>query len=205
MSYKFTDADSVKGNWFKFTNVGDNIQGTYINKRSVISPINGNDQNVYELKLENGEIWNVGSKPAIDEKMRNIKFGQIIEFKLIEIRPSKKAGLNAAKIIQVFANSNVVDKEWLLEQESLGQLAPVGEDEIKVTPLPASGDPVADAIDAISDAPTAKDIEAQIISLGASKFNLTDANEIKTEIMTKTGLAFIEGNYPKILEALKAV
>jgi hypothetical protein len=214
MPYNFTEDDAVKSNWFKFNNIGDSIQGTLIGRKVSQNRLRNNeDQNVYELKVESGEVWNIGGKKAIDQMMRGVKLGQIVEFKLVEIREPKIKGHNATKIIKVFARPDVVDKEWLLEQESMSG-ADNGDgysyQEEPSTPYtgtttPAPADPVQEAMDAITGAPTPADTLAMILNLGGTKFGLTDQVQIQTEIMKRTGLAFMEQNYTKILELLKAM
>lgn len=121
----FDESNMIKGNWAKFDKVGDQIKGTYVGSKIVFDRLRNADKTVYELQLDNGEIWNVGSKPAIDEQMRHVKLGQIIGFKFIAEGKPAKPGLNPAKIIKVFARQDLVNKEWL-EQNEMASMGGAG-------------------------------------------------------------------------------
>lgn len=114
----FNDANKVKGNWFQKTAIGDKISGTFIGKRSQMNSLSGKDQLIYELITPEGEIWSVGGNAGIDQQMRYVKLGQIIGFEYTEDRPSKVAGHNPTKVVQVYADPKVVNQEWLAEQET---------------------------------------------------------------------------------------
>jgi hypothetical protein len=195
--YKFTDEDKVSSNFWKLKNVGDSIQGTLTRKYKKDNPLDGKEQWIYELKTEGGEFWNVGGKPGIDAQMFNIKLGQIVEFRYIEERPSKKVGKDPAKIVQVFSNRNAVDKEWLEEHEAENhgeggeedENSGNADDEIKVDKIP------------FGDTPEEKN--AKIIALAMSKLKVTDLTKVIEVVQEKTGLAFIGSNLDKIIAALE--
>lgn len=122
--------------WFKFENVGDGVQGTYVGRFEAEDSY-GNAQIVYELKTSSGEVFRIGIretiKPVHDE-MDKARFGQIIGFKFDEKRPSKKFPNDPSKmskIIKVYADEKYIDHEWIKEQEiiqqSLGALENVQE------------------------------------------------------------------------------
>src|ERR1035437_1208824 len=76
--------EKVMPQWAKFVNAGDSVQGTYIGK--IVGQIDGygNEQIIYQLLQEGGEIINVGfglNKKFINRDMETVKFGQIIGFK----------------------------------------------------------------------------------------------------------------------------
>lgn len=116
----------------KFTKVGDKIEGTLIGRSQMESRITGEMQNIYEIKLKNdapvidgeeqkffpGDIWMVGGKKVIDNQMRHVRLGQIVAFVFDREVPSKTAGISAMKFIQIYANQESVDKEWLKEMEN---------------------------------------------------------------------------------------
>lgn len=136
-------SNEVPSNWVKFNvPMEDKIMGTLIAKRTVKSTIPGRedeDTTVYELKADvgsfheldeskklietpitvnEGEIWSIGGKNAIDVQMRNIKIGQKVGFKFIDEKPSKTKGFAPAKNIKVYAPKNddgtpKMDEEWL--------------------------------------------------------------------------------------------
>jgi len=180
MSSIFDDSNKVKGNWWKQERVGDKISGTYLGKRQVTNSLKGIDQWIYEIRTEEGEIWNIGGKPGIDIQMRHVKPGQIIGFEFIEERPNPKPGMNATKVVQVYANAEIVDEKFLqgAEAETYHEDA-----------APARGLTVDQKIE-------------KITKVAREKFNLTDPVLIKDKVMEVTNLAFIESNLDKILEAL---
>lgn len=121
----FDSATPQSGEFFKFSNVGDAVQGTYIDKKSGTDGY-GNTQTIYVLKDSDGKIWNLGFKDSsiiIHERMNGIHMGQIVGFKYDEERENKKnPALHKAKIIRVYADPKFVDTVWLDEQKRLADL-----------------------------------------------------------------------------------
>lgn len=121
----FESATPQSGEFFKFKNVGDAVQGTYIDKKHGTDSYN-NLQTIYVIKDSDGKIWNLGFKDSsviLHERMAGIHMGQIVGFKYDEERESKnKPGLNKAKIIRVYADPKFVDTAWLDEQKRLADL-----------------------------------------------------------------------------------
>jgi len=145
---KWDSSDNeVKSNWWK-ANVPmeDKVFGTLINKRQVKSSIPGKEDElvwIYELQAESGsfhetddtkkvietpvvinegEVWSIGGKVGIDTQMRNIKLGQKIGFKFIDVKPSKTKGFAPAKNIRVYAPKGedgmpLMDAEFLAKNE----------------------------------------------------------------------------------------
>lgn len=184
----FDPNNKVKGNWMAFKNVGDKLEGTLIGKRVVNNALQGKDQIVYEIKRsDNGEVWNVGGKPGIDVQMRYIKPGQIVGFEFVQEKPASRPGFNKTKIIQVYANASVVDKEWLAGQEDEG--------------VAVNGEPVSfkeqDTID------TPEEMLKKINNIAVEKLGATDAESVKSKVMEATNLAFIEANLAQILASLE--
>jgi len=200
MTSIFNDDNKVSGNWWKQEKPGDEIEGTYVGKREVMNQLRGENQLIYELKTKDGEFWNVGGKPAVDSQMRHIKVGQIIGFKFIEERPSKKPGMNAAKIIQVFANPSVVDEEWLKQQEEQSLNAEAVDGEIDVSKIDMAGDTSNNA-----ETPNPLERHDEIVALAKEKLGVADVTKVKEKVMEVTGLAYIASNHAKILEKLKAL
>ncbi len=191
MAYNFNEENRVKNSWWKTEKVGDKIQGTFIGKRQVPNQLSGVDQWVYELLLEDGDVWTVGGKPAIDTQMRHVKLGQIIEFRFIEERPAKKAGMSATKVIAIYQDKNVVNEKWLQEQEQL-TMGKSGEE------------PKKDDLN-FGDDDKVSNKENQINELAKEKLGITDPVKVKIAVMEKTNLAFLPVNYDKILGILKAL
>lgn len=108
----------VQTNTFKHKVIGDKIQGTLVGKRVTTNRLkNGEDQLVYDLKLDDGSIVSVFGKPGIDYQMKAVKLGQIVGMEYTKDLPPKVQGHSATHVIQVFADPKVVDQEWLNEQE----------------------------------------------------------------------------------------
>ncbi len=200
------DNNAVKGNWWKPKQIGDQIEGTYIGKRMVPNSLGGGEQNAYDLKVTSdvtsegknvpgeGAVWTVFGKPAVDSQMRYIKMGQIIGFKFTEKIPAKRPGMNDTHKIQVYADVNVVDKEWLESAEAQD----AQEAQASETPTDA-GAPAAPATPA--EKTTEQKIE-EISALAKTKWGIEDPNAVKTKVMEETNLAFVEANLDKILEAI---
>ena len=130
--------EAKPGTFFKFEKVGDAIQGTYIGKSKGKSKFN--DQIIYIIQDKSGNVWNIGfpvNRGIVHERMNSILFGQIVGFRLDEMRPTDKG--NDAKIIRIYADPKFIDKEWLKSQRELGvdpnngshssPVNPVGEEE----------------------------------------------------------------------------
>ena len=71
--------EKVMPQWMKFVNAGDSVQGTYVGKIVGQKDGYGNEQIIYQLLQDNGEVINVGfglNKKFINQDMQNVKFGQ---------------------------------------------------------------------------------------------------------------------------------
>lgn len=111
------------GEFFKFKKVGDAVQGTYIDFQRDAKDGFGNMQHIYVLKDKDGKIWNIGfrsTNSVVHDKMATVALGQVVGFRLDELRPSKRDASIMAKIIRVYADPRIVDKEWLARQEGKG-------------------------------------------------------------------------------------
>jgi len=144
----FDDSNVVSSAWVKFNvPLEDKIFGTLVAKRQMKSNLPGKEGEmvwVYDLKAEqgsyhelddskkiietpvtvnSGDYYSVGGKPGIDRQMTNIKVGQKIGFKFIDVSPSKTKGFAPSKNIRVYAPKNddgsyMMDEEWLTENSS---------------------------------------------------------------------------------------
>lgn len=96
----------VQANWFKFEKVGDGIKGTLLGKKLQPANLPGyQDQWVYELKDENGQIWNVGigaGKEGTIQRLARCKVGELIGI-LFEKEGEPKKGFKPAKFLKVFS------------------------------------------------------------------------------------------------------
>lgn len=119
---------SSQASWFKFTNVGDSIQGTYLTSYPATSPV-GQEQIVYVIKNDEG-AWNV-ARNTKDERVRRVmdmaKPGQIVRFVFSEIIPHKTKGFNAIHAIDVYTRPDLVDEKWLAENATATIETPANE------------------------------------------------------------------------------
>lgn len=130
----FDEKNEVKSAWLQWGQKGDYIAGTLMSKREVANNLpnaKSDKQMVYEIKakdgsfhriledktidkeatkISEGEMWNIGGKSGIDAQLRNIRIGQIIGLKFMELVPSKTKGYNPTKVIRCFT-SGEMDKE----------------------------------------------------------------------------------------------
>jgi hypothetical protein len=105
MAYDLSGGQEVKSNWFKFNVEGDAIKGTLINKRLAKSTQpNFPDQWVYEIKTEDGNVFNVGistKKSGTCQRLNNCKMGEIIGILLESVTKSKTKGFADTKNLKV--------------------------------------------------------------------------------------------------------
>ena len=217
-----SEENEVKSNWLQLKAVGDEFQGTLVDKHNSVDNYN-NDQIVYEFLMEDGQLRPYGtSKEPINIQMKNVKFGQIVGMKFVRQDPPKVKGYNPTNVIQVFANPNVVNKEWLEEQEmdkvenseqSLEQVAEGMPEADMPVPAPVGGVttpanpanptlPVEEVATPAATLSEAVDPLTQINALAKSKLLINDVNLVKDGVQQVTGFAFIEINYQKIVDAL---
>jgi hypothetical protein len=148
----FEKASPNSGEFFKFKNIGDSIQGTYINKSEGVDSYN-NTQFIYAVKDSEGKVWNVAFRKEaafVNERMEGAKFGQIVGFRFDEERDSKKMPGKKAKIIRIYADEQFVDQDWINARKNLDSCSgqeetPVEESEIEAAMNDAFKSP-ADAV-----------------------------------------------------------
>lgn len=216
------------GTFFSFKTIGDKIEGTYIGTGYQVSQISGEEQLHYRLKGTDGQYYKVGSRKGIDSQMKGIKLGQIIGFEYVADKDVKKP--SPAKIIQVWANPSIVDTQWLKENEEAVAAAEAASAEtpVKTTPAPtafpapasapasapvSTPAPVATSVNTPSPAERFKgqpfhtaeekqDMLLVISEMAKDKLGATTPEEVKSKVMEATGIAFIDAQLPKIIEAL---
>lgn len=212
----FSDDNKQKGNWWKPKAIGDKIEGTLVGRRQVPNSLQGGEQTAYDLRIKSevitdggkkitpakAEVWTVFGKPGIDAQTRYVKLGQIIGFMFTEIRPATRPGMNATHVIQVYANPDIVDQEWMAMSEE-DRAAETAES------TPASGpytpQEAAAATPAAPAAPNAEELLTQINALSTQKLGTKTPEEMKTKVMEVTKLAFIESNLPQIKSILEGL
>lgn len=135
--------EEVQSKTVAFGRVGDFIKGTFTDKKlqpNANRP--GEMQNVYELKaelgqyhatlkdeqtgektiatestlVEAGEYYRVYGKDSMDDAMKKAKIGQVVAFKLVEIRKPSKPGNNPFKLIKTFLGE--MDPEYMGENSA---------------------------------------------------------------------------------------
>lgn len=201
----FDEALPQDGEFFNFKEVGDSIQGTYIDSREGTDSYD-NEQTIYVIKDSEDKVWNVGfrnSNVFVNERMSKIKLGQIVGFRFDEERDTKK-GANKAKIIKIYADNKFIDKEWLAAKKELDELsgseekkesfeAPKDTEAATVTPPEVEEDPEEnDALNAIRQLAKTK---------GVTKGAETPKEEDEV-IEVFAGLKLTEDNFTKIIVKL---
>jgi len=205
MSIFDDEGNKMTSQYWKYPNVGDKVEGTYVERRVTTNRLKKDaEQIVYSIMLEDGTFTDVYGKPGIDAQMRNVKLGQIIGFEFVREDPPKQAGHSPTKIVQVYANPKTVNEDWI---KGINGEATVPQAAGPVTPEQTQAPAEAPVAAPVEPSATA-DLEAlvkEVNDLATAKLGATDPEDVKTKTMEATGLAFIEGNLPQILEALKAL
>ena len=213
--------DSVKpqvGKFFSFKEVGDSIQGTYVDKRDGMDSF-GNEQFIYVLVDSKKEIWNVGFRKesaVITERMKGVRFGQIVGFRYDEERDSKRMPGKKAKIIRIYADPRLVDNEWLAEQKAIEEKFGVnglGQSDVVED---SEGDypetTVVDATPVSTNLPTDNKVKSQSNEALVAIRNLAKTKGLTNDKMSEaeadatiekyTGLTLTEENLTKVIIAL---
>jgi hypothetical protein len=218
----FSSAKPQGGEFAKFANVGDSVQGTYIDVRTGIDGF-GNNQTIYVLSDTAGKIWNVGfrdSNAVVLERMKGVRFGQIVGFRYDELRPSKVPGRQAAKIIRVYADPKQVDAEWLKQQAVIearyasspaAAIVPIeqqdefSEEHFPTTTVPANVSPAGGALPTAEVGATpaaAADPKSAIRNLAITKGLANDmmtGAEVDAAVEAYTGLPLVEANFTQTI------
>lgn len=211
----FNDDNKQKGNWWKPKQIGDLIEGTLVGRRQVPNNLQGGEQTAYDVKVSGkiisdgketvpakNEIWTVFGKPGIDAQTRYIQLGQIVGFKFTEKRPATRPGMNDTHVIQVYANPDVVDEEWMKmsDEEKENAYSDGNPASQGATQTPEE---VAQSAQAAPATQSADSLLEEINKLSAEKLGTKTPEEMKTKVMEVTKLAFIESNLPQIKTALE--
>lgn len=195
----FAEGKELKGNKFDFIEVGDKLQGTYVSKDQVTTRYGL--AWIYEIKDEAGDYWIVWGKPSIDRVMKHVKLGQILGFHLVAIIP--KQGRNDFKDVKVIADPNIVDEEWIKENDMINA------EEVKA-PEGGSGT-IEEAMkemtkDSGPEAPSSDaDQLAKIGELAKSKLGVDNPDEIQEKVMEATNTAWLPSNFKDIISKLEAM
>lgn len=210
----FEIGSSGGGKWFYHKEVGDEIQGTYIDVREARDSF-GNEQIVYVLKDKEGQVWNVGvrnTNAPLNDRMRNARLGQIVGFRFEEYRESKKSPTGKAKVIKVYFDPKIVDQQWLDERARIEAAfgsgttastptAETGAAPANVAPLSASvpSDKAAGA--PADDGGTLQAIRNIAVTKGLVEENMSHEEQDK-KIVEYIGLPLNEATYPVAITKL---
>jgi len=212
--------ETVAPKWASFKEAGDSYQGTYVGK--ILGLIDGynNEQIVYQLLQDDGEITNVGfglNKKVIHADMAKVKFGQIVGFKykgMISVTNKKTGKPVDVKDYGIFQDPKIVNEEWLKDNEGVVSKAANATNSAEadfdnMTDSSDNGDyddvPFASKDDSEKDGDlTNEDKLAVITKLAKDKLGATDET-VKEKVMETTGVAFIPVQYDRIIETLSAM
>ena len=104
-------------NFFRFNEVGDKVQGTFINRSESIDNYN-NEQTLVDLKQSNGEVITVSirnNKTGLLNELNKVSLGQIIGFAFTGTKDNP--GKHATKFIRLVHDPKYVDEAWLKEEK----------------------------------------------------------------------------------------
>src|SRR3990167_6239583 len=98
---EFDGGVEVQSNWFKFEKIGDGIKGTMIGHKMVPSSNpTFPDQEVYEIRKKDGNVFNVGisvKKSGTVGRLNSMKQGEIVGILFESETPPTTKGFAAAK------------------------------------------------------------------------------------------------------------
>lgn len=114
------DVGIERGEFFSFKKVGDNVQGTYIDKHEATDTY-GNQQMVYTLidRKNNDKMWSIGIRTTntiLNDRMAEANIGCIVGFRFDKEVKSKKYPDKMAKVINAYFDKEIVDHAWLAER-----------------------------------------------------------------------------------------
>jgi hypothetical protein len=222
----FDDKFKAQSAFIKWDVVGKSVAGTLVDKNQKPDAMKaGEMQWVYTIKQDDGSVILVGGKPAIDMQMSNngVLKGQKIALKYMGDKASKRPGMNATKVIQLFTPKGadgkfLMDEEWLASAGSNG-IAPVDQNlnfsnssnqavddgEIKVEDIPFNSPGTTPTSSVPAGVPMSDD-ETNLAIIKQLAFQKLGANESNYQqlVMDNTGLAYIKINHEKIIEILGA-
>jgi hypothetical protein len=202
----FNEKNKLKmGFWdYKTLPVGSRLAGTLICKRTVPDNYHpGQDQMVYDIKTETGDVMSVFGKPLIDNRMKAVRLGQFVAFEWKGEVKSKKPGMQPAKIVEVFSDPNLVDEAWLKDQEEQATINEIANDFNQPAGSIGTPPPVPTPVATPAEANiSAKN--AMIYQLAVAKIPGTTQENYKMQVMSFTKLAYIDTNLDEIIKALSA-
>lgn len=109
----------IRGRFFSFKQIGDAIQGTYVDRYDDIDSFQ-NEQTIVVLKDEQGDYHNVGIRKTngiLLKELARAQLGEIVGFRFEEEKPSKMNKNINAKIIRLYNDPSIVDEKWVAENQ----------------------------------------------------------------------------------------
>ena len=191
-----------KREYFKFTTVGDSVQGTYISRDDNSVDGYGNAQTLVGLKQKDGKVITVSvrhNKVGLLKILDSAKLGEVMGFKFDGTK--ENPGKQPTKFIRLVHDAKIVDTDWLnsrgTAQAAVNTVVP------PVVSAPVSVAPTS----MLKETPVNADEEKtkKIIMFAKSKWGATDEASIKQMVMEKTGLAFIKINLDLIVSRLETL
>jgi hypothetical protein len=202
-----TNAAPQNGEFFKFAEIGNGVQGTYVDKREGVDGFH-NNQIIYVLKDKDGKLWNAAFRATsvvVHERMKNVRLGTIVGFRY-DSDGTVKRGANAGtsfKIINPYFDAKTVDKEWLADHPN-AQVDSISIPEVR------RGDEEGDEgpmhVETTSKEPAISESSLEAIRNLAKAKGLIESGfsteEGDTAVEEFTGLELTEDNLAKIIIAL---
>ena len=200
--------EKVAPSWAKFKEAGDSVQGTYVGK--IVGQIDGygNEQIIYQLLQNEGNVVNVAfglNKKVMNQDMESVKFGQIVGFRYKgKILVKDKFGKPVeVKEFSLHQDPSIVNKTWLKENE--GNMPTIIRAE-KESPVVAPSEPEVDNVPFTSEGSLTNEDKARLIGeLATAKLGVIDGLDLKERVKESTGLAMVAANYDTIVEKLTVI
>jgi hypothetical protein len=117
----FDNVKHYQGKFFLPKVIGDQIQGTYVDKQHGLNSF-GSPQTIYVLKGKDEAIHFAAfsdTHTKMHEKMALATLGMIVGFKFEGSAPSKKVPGKTTKFINSYFDARFVDQPWIDEQKRL--------------------------------------------------------------------------------------
>lgn len=200
------DYESTK-DFFKFTNVGDKIQGTFVSRDDNSIDSYKNPQTLVGLLQADGTVKTVSirhNKTGLIDELDKCAIGDIIGFVFTGTKDNP--GKAATKFIKLVHDSKFKDEAWLANQgKAEDPAAGMTVDQIFPSTAESLEASLAAAVKPEVTVKTDSDKIKEIASLAKIKLGATSTEEVKAKIAEKTGLEFIPANLDAILAKLQSI
>lgn len=190
--------------FFKFTNIGDKVQGTLVKRDD--NSIDGykNAQTLVYLLQPDKNVKTVSirhNKVGLLNELDKCSLGDIIGFVFTGTKDNP--GKQPTKFIKLVHDPKFRDEEWLKEQEKKEDVTAGMTAQDLFPDKPAAEKSLEDSLNSavMSDSDKIK----EIANLAKSKLGATSTEEVKAKIMEKTSLEFVPANLDAILAKLQTI